>query len=70
MQKRWIIPGLLVAAFALAASGLASPGHAKPAKKFGPYAGWAQQYLFCARRAVPIKERFRPRQDRINPRLA
>ena len=28
---------------------------------FGPWAGWAQQYLFCARRAVPIAERFRPR---------
>ncbi|HVB97637.1 MAG TPA: DNA glycosylase [Chloroflexota bacterium] len=28
---------------------------------FGPWAGWAQQYLFCARRAVPVKERFRPR---------
>lgn len=27
---------------------------------FSPWAGWAQQYLFCARRAVPIKERFRP----------
>lgn len=27
---------------------------------FGPWAGWAQQYLFAARRAVPIKERFRP----------
>lgn len=27
---------------------------------FGDWAGWAQQYLFCARRAVPIRERFRP----------
>jgi N-glycosylase/DNA lyase len=27
---------------------------------FGPWAGWAQQYLFAARRAVPITERFRP----------
>lgn len=27
---------------------------------FGRWAGWAQQYLFCARRAVPIRERFRP----------
>ena len=27
---------------------------------FGPWAGWAQQYLFSARRAVPIGERFRP----------
>ncbi len=28
---------------------------------FGPWAGWAQQYLFCARRAIPINRRFRPR---------
>lgn len=27
---------------------------------FGNWAGWAQQYLFCARRAVPMKERYRP----------
>lgn len=27
---------------------------------FGPWAGWAQQYLFSARRAIPIQERFRP----------
>jgi N-glycosylase/DNA lyase len=27
---------------------------------FSPWAGWAQQYLFCARRAIPINERFRP----------
>jgi len=27
---------------------------------FGEWAGWAQQYLFCARRAVPVRERFRP----------
>jgi N-glycosylase/DNA lyase len=27
---------------------------------FGPWAGWAQQYLFCARRATPIHLRFRP----------
>jgi N-glycosylase/DNA lyase len=27
---------------------------------FGKWAGWAQQYLFCARRAVPIRRRFRP----------
>lgn len=27
---------------------------------FSPWAGWAQQYLFCARRALPMKERFRP----------
>jgi len=27
---------------------------------FGVWAGWAQQYLFCARRALPIRERFRP----------
>ena len=29
MKKRWIVPGLLVAAFALAATGLADPGHGK-----------------------------------------
>ena len=28
---------------------------------FGPWAGWAQQYLFCARRAIPIRKRFRPK---------
>ncbi len=28
---------------------------------FGPWAGWAQQYLFCARRAIPPRERFRLR---------
>jgi N-glycosylase/DNA lyase len=27
---------------------------------FGRWAGWAQQYLFCARRAVPVRERSRP----------
>ena len=38
MKKRWILPGLLVAAFALAATGLADPGHGKNTKKkFGPY---------------------------------
>jgi hypothetical protein len=48
MKKRWILPGLLVAAFALAATGLASGnghgkgkdpghGHGKHQKKFGPY---------------------------------
>src|SRR4051794_12406549 len=40
MKKRWILPGLLVAAFALAATGLADPGpgpgHGKHGK-FGPY---------------------------------
>jgi hypothetical protein len=44
MKKRWILPGLLVAAFALAATGLATPGngpgkgqgHGKKSK-FGPY---------------------------------
>ena len=29
--------------------------------RFGPYAGWAQQYLFQVRRDQPTKERFRPR---------
>src|SRR5690349_25168702 len=42
MKKRWIIPGLIVAALALAASGLADPGHGKGKGKshhgkFGPY---------------------------------
>lgn len=39
MKKRWILPGLLVAAFALAATGLADPGHGhgKNKNKFGPY---------------------------------
>jgi hypothetical protein len=42
MKKRWILPGLLVAAFAFAASGAADPGpghgtgHGKHGK-FGPY---------------------------------
>ena len=42
MQKRWILPGLLLAAFALATVGLADPGHGKgqgkgKKGKFGPY---------------------------------
>jgi len=45
MRKRWILPGLLVAALALAASAAAHPGHnhghhhlkGKHGKKFGPY---------------------------------
>jgi hypothetical protein len=40
MRKRWIIPGLLAAAFALAATGLANNGggHGNPHhNKFGPY---------------------------------
>jgi hypothetical protein len=42
MKRRWILPGLLVAAFALAATGLAGPGHSKGKGsphnvKFGPY---------------------------------
>lgn len=41
MKKRWIIlPGLLAAAFAFAATGLADPGHGKGHGKhgtFGPY---------------------------------
>jgi hypothetical protein len=38
MKKRWILPGLLVAAFALAATGIADPGHGNNGKKkFGPY---------------------------------
>lgn len=27
---------------------------------FTPWAGWAQQYLFCARRAIPLPHRYRP----------
>jgi hypothetical protein len=38
MQKRWIIPGLLAAAFAFAATGAANNGHGSPhSLKFGPY---------------------------------
>ena len=41
MRKRWILPGLLAGALALAAAGLADPGpthgHAKGKSKFGPY---------------------------------
>jgi hypothetical protein len=44
MKKRWILPGLLVAAFALAATGLATPGKGNgkgqgsgKKSKFGPY---------------------------------
>ena len=36
MQKRWIVPGLLAAAFAFAATGLANSGNGH-GKKFGPY---------------------------------
>ncbi|HEX2172529.1 MAG TPA: hypothetical protein VHL09_08800, partial [Dehalococcoidia bacterium] len=28
--------------------------------RFGPYAGWAQQYLFQMRRDQPVRARFRP----------
>jgi hypothetical protein len=45
MKKRWILPGLLIAAFALAATGMAGNGHGKGPghpvgknwNKFGPY---------------------------------
>ena len=40
MQKRWIIPGLLAASFALAATGLANNGHGNGGHhslRFGPY---------------------------------
>jgi len=40
MRKRWIIPGLLAAAFSLAATGLANNGHGNGrghSYKFGPY---------------------------------
>lgn len=32
--------------------------------RFGPWAGWAQQYLFQWRRDEPIRERFRPERGR------
>jgi hypothetical protein len=47
MQKRWIIPGLLAAALALAAAGAASPGHGKPHKKFGPYSVVTDDHGSC-----------------------
>jgi hypothetical protein len=52
MKKRWILPGLLVAAFALAATGLADPGHGKgkghgKQGKFGPYAVVTDDHGSC-----------------------
>ncbi|MGH2457746.1 MAG: DNA glycosylase [Chloroflexota bacterium] len=32
---------------------------------FSPWAGWAQQYLFSARRALPINQRFRPNGNTV-----
>ena len=37
MQKRWIVPGLLAAAFAFTTTGLANDVHGNPSLKFGPY---------------------------------
>jgi hypothetical protein len=37
MRKRWIIPGLLAAALAFAAAGLANNGQGDHGLKFGPY---------------------------------
>ena len=50
MQKRWIIPGLLAAAFAFAATGLANNGHGNGhhAKKFGPYGVVTDDHGSCA----------------------
>src|SRR4029079_7203174 len=52
MKKRWILPGLLVAAFALAATGLADPGHGNgPGNgkhgKFSPYAVVSDAHGSC-----------------------
>ena len=53
MRKRWIIPGLLAAAFSLAASGLASNGHGhghghgRHSYKFGPYAVASDDHGSC-----------------------
>ena len=45
MQKRWIIPGLLAAAFAFAATGLANNGHGNG--KFGPYSVVTDDHGSC-----------------------
>ena len=56
MKKRWILPGLLVAAFALAATGLADPGHGKGKGhgkqhgKFGPYDVVTDDHGSCGER--------------------
>jgi hypothetical protein len=48
MQKRWIIPGLIAAAFALAATGLAANGHGSGhGKKFGPYSVVTDDHGSC-----------------------
>lgn len=52
MQKRWILPGLLVAACCFAASGLADPGHGHgnghgKHGKFGPYAVVTDDHGSC-----------------------
>ena len=51
MQKRWIVPGLLVAACAFAAAGLADPGHGSGKGKhgtLGPYAVVGDDNGSCA----------------------
>ena len=55
MKKRWILPGLLVAAFALAATGLADPGHGHGKGhgkhgKFGPYDVVTDDHGSCGER--------------------
>jgi hypothetical protein len=54
MQKRWIIPGLLAAAFAFAATGLANNGHGnghgnghRHQWKFGPYSVVTDDHGSC-----------------------
>jgi hypothetical protein len=73
MKKRWILPGLLVAAFALAASGLADPGHGKghgngkgKQGKFGPYDVVTDDHGSCGNPwAVDTEKRtFRVHQNR------
>ena len=51
MQKRWIVPGLLAAAFAFAATGLANNGNGHGnghGKKFGPYGVVTDDHGSCA----------------------
>ena len=68
MKKRWILPGLLVAAFALATAGLAEPGHRKGTGKkgkFGPYAVVTDDHGSCGNAwAVDTEKRsFRVRRN-------
>ena len=50
MQKRWIVPGLLAAAFAFAATGLANNGHGHGHNggKFGPYGVVTDDHGSCS----------------------